>query len=39
MAAFKAEVTEVLRQADRRSYTTAIGSLRRIERISVALGR
>ena len=39
MAAFKAEVTEVLRQADRRSYTTAIGLLRRIERISVALGR
>ena len=39
MAAFKAEVAEVLKMADRRNYAHAIGLLRRIERISAGLGR
>ena len=39
VAAFKAEAAEVLKMADRRNYVEAVGLLRRIERISIALGR
>lgn len=39
LAAFKAEVAEVLQFADRRNYEEAMGLLRRIERISGSLGR
>ena len=39
IAAFRAEVSEVLRMADRRNYAEAVGLLRRTERISIARGR
>ena len=39
LAAFKGEVAEVLKVADRRNYTTAIGLLRRIDRLSAKLDR